>query len=86
MTSDDKKQAKDLGKQLGATVEYAPWWVRILSAVCLGVGTMIGYPKIVTTLGRRLASVHLYAGARGWRPPERGCDMGCCPKSPSHGS
>jgi PiT family inorganic phosphate transporter len=55
----EKKQAKDLVKQLGKTVEYAPWWVRILSAVCLGVGTMIGYRRIVTTLGERLGRVHL---------------------------
>ncbi len=55
----DKKQAKELGKQLGKTVEYAPWWVRILSALCLGVGTMIGYKRIVTTLGERLGKIHL---------------------------
>jgi PiT family inorganic phosphate transporter len=55
----DKKQAKDIDKQLGNTVEYAPWWVRILSALCLGIGTMIGYKRIVTTLGERLGSVHL---------------------------
>jgi inorganic phosphate transporter, PiT family len=59
VTKEDKKQAKDLGKQLGEAVEYAPWWVRILSALCLGVGTMIGYRRIVTTLGQRLANVHL---------------------------
>lgn len=57
--SDDKKQSKSLSKQLGAAVEYAPWWVRVLSAVCLGVGTMIGYQRIVTTLGQRLGKVHL---------------------------
>jgi PiT family inorganic phosphate transporter len=55
----DKKQAKDLAKKLGMAVEYAPWWVRILSALCLGVGTMIGYQRIVTTLGERLGNVHL---------------------------
>jgi inorganic phosphate transporter, PiT family len=55
----DKKQAKTLGKQFGDAVEYAPWWVRILSALCLGIGTMIGYKRIVTTLGQRLSNVHL---------------------------
>ena len=55
----DRKQAKDLRKQLGKTVEYAPWWVRILSALCLGIGTMIGYKRIVTTLGERLGKIHL---------------------------
>jgi PiT family inorganic phosphate transporter len=55
----DKDMAKKLGKQLGKTVEYAPLWVRLLSAVCLGVGTMIGYKRIVKTLGERLGNAHL---------------------------
>ena len=57
--SEEKKQAQNLARQLGGYVEYAPWWVRILSAVCLGVGTMFGYRRIVTTLGERLGNVHL---------------------------
>ncbi len=40
-------------------VEYAPWWVRMLSAVCLGLGTMIGYKRIVHTLGERIGKAHL---------------------------
>ena len=59
ISDSEKQQAKSLGKQLGDTVEYAPWWVRILSALCLGVGTMFGYKRIVTTLGQRLGNVHL---------------------------
>ena len=55
----DKKQAKQVAKQLGQFVEYAPLWVRMLSAVCLGLGTMFGYRRIVTTLGERLGNVHL---------------------------
>jgi phosphate/sulfate permease len=31
----------------------------ILSALCLGVGTMIGYRRIVKTLGERLGKSHL---------------------------
>jgi inorganic phosphate transporter, PiT family len=55
----DKSKAQSLAKQLGEPVEYAPWWVRILSALCLGIGTMIGYRRIVTTLGQRLGKIHL---------------------------
>lgn len=55
----NKEQAKGLAKKLGDAVEYAPWWVRILSALCLGIGTMIGYKRIVTTLGERLGNIHL---------------------------
>jgi PiT family inorganic phosphate transporter len=59
VTADEKKQAQTLSKELGRYVEYAPVWVRMLSALCLGIGTMIGYRRIVTTLGERLGNVHL---------------------------
>ena len=59
ISKDDKKQAQEIAKKLGKSVEYAPLWVRMLSAICLGVGTMIGYQRIVKTLGERLGNVHL---------------------------
>ena len=31
----------------------------MLSALCLGLGTMISYKRIVKTLGERLGNVHL---------------------------
>jgi PiT family inorganic phosphate transporter len=55
----DKNTAQKISKELGRSVEYAPLWVRLLSALCLGIGTMIGYRRIVTTLGERLGNVHL---------------------------
>jgi PiT family inorganic phosphate transporter len=55
----DKKTAKSLHDGLMRSVQYAPWWVRILSALCLGIGTMVGYRRIVTTLGERLGKSHL---------------------------
>lgn len=58
-TGRDQAEAKRLTKQIGASVEYAPTWVRLLSAVCLGLGTIFGYRRIVTTLGERLGNVHL---------------------------
>lgn len=59
ITAADKKHVQQLEKQLGGKVEYAPLWVRLLSALCLGIGTMIGYKRIVKTLGERLGRVHL---------------------------
>jgi inorganic phosphate transporter, PiT family len=58
-TAEQKKTAQSLSQRLGQAVEYAPYWVRILSALCLGVGTMIGYKRIVKTLGERLGNVHM---------------------------
>ncbi|MCW6507487.1 inorganic phosphate transporter [Lichenifustis flavocetrariae] len=64
ISEDDKKQAKSIHEDLMHSVQYAPWWVRVLSALCLGAGTMIGYKRIVTTLGERLGNQHL-APAQG---------------------
>jgi PiT family inorganic phosphate transporter len=51
--------AKRYASELGSTVEFVPWWVRILSAVALGVGTMFGYRRIVTTLGEGLGKINM---------------------------
>jgi PiT family inorganic phosphate transporter len=56
---EDRKKAQSIARQLGQAVEYAPLWVRMLSALCLGIGTMVGYKRIVKTLGERLGNVHL---------------------------
>ncbi len=61
---DDKASAKSIHEDLMKSVQYAPWWVRGLSALCLGAGTMIGYQRIVQTLGERLGKQHL-APAQG---------------------
>ena len=59
VTEEQKKSAQSMSKRLGQAVEYAPYWVRMLSALCLGIGTMIGYKRIVKTLGERLGNVHM---------------------------
>ena len=59
---EDRALATKLRGSMHSAVEYAPWWVRVLSAVCLGLGTMIGYKRIVHTLGERLGKAHLTPG------------------------
>jgi len=60
-----KSQAKALIKKIGPPVHYAPMWVRVLSALCLGIGTMIGYKRVVRTLGERLGKEHMTPGQGG---------------------
>src|SRR5256885_11489621 len=55
----EKATASRLHTTLHGSVEYAPIWVRLLSAVCLGCGTMVGYRRIVTTIGERIGRQHL---------------------------
>jgi PiT family inorganic phosphate transporter len=58
----DKAKAAELRKQMGPPVQYAPIWVRVLSALCLGIGTMVGYKRVVRTLGERLGKSHMTPG------------------------
>jgi PiT family inorganic phosphate transporter len=59
---EDKNQAKAIRGDLKTAVEYAPVWVRVLSALCLGAGTMIGYRRIVRTIGERIGKEHMNPG------------------------
>ncbi len=58
----DKAEAGRLRRSMGRPVHYAPLWVRVLSALCLGAGTMIGYKRVVRTLGERLGKSHMTPG------------------------
>lgn len=61
----EKAQAKTLRTAMGKPVHYAPLWVRALSALCLGLGTMVGYKRVVRTLGERLGKSHMTPGQGG---------------------
>ncbi len=39
--------------------EYAPSWVVILISVCLGLGTMVGWKRIVKTVGEKIGKQHM---------------------------
>jgi phosphate/sulfate permease len=55
-------EIKDLKKEIKATkklVEYAPSWVIILISVCLGLGTMVGWKRIVKTVGEKIGKQHM---------------------------
>ena len=55
-------EIKMLGKEVKATkklIEYAPSWVIILISVCLGLGTMVGWKRIVLTVGEKIGKQHM---------------------------
>ncbi len=57
-----KATAARLRKAMGPPVQYAPIWVRVLSALCLAAGTMVGYKRVVRTLGEKLGKQHMTPG------------------------
>lgn len=74
ISKEDKETAKSIHDLTMKSVQYAPWWVHILSALCLGFGTMVGYRRIATTLGERLGKQKLVPaqreGRRNWPRPQ----------------
>jgi phosphate/sulfate permease len=57
-----EERAKILGESrstLRSNIEYAPTWVLAAVALALGVGTMVGWKRIVVTVGERIGKTHL---------------------------
>ena len=43
-------------KNLVAAIEYAPYWVIMAVALAIGIGTMVGYQRIVLTIGEKIGA------------------------------
>jgi phosphate/sulfate permease len=46
-------------KEMKKFTDYAPWWVLLMVSLSLAVGTMIGWQRIVKTIGERIGKEHL---------------------------
>ncbi|MBC6608261.1 inorganic phosphate transporter [Hymenobacter sp. BT188] len=44
---------------LRSYTDYAPWWVLLMVSTSLGIGTMVGWQRIVKTIGERIGKEHL---------------------------
>jgi PiT family inorganic phosphate transporter len=47
------------GSALDATSKFIPLWVQVGVAISLGIGTMIGWKRIVVTVGEKIGKAHL---------------------------
>jgi PiT family inorganic phosphate transporter len=45
--------------QLDDATRYIPLWVKIAVAIALGLGTMVGWRRIVVTVGEKIGNTHL---------------------------
>jgi PiT family inorganic phosphate transporter len=58
----DKEQVSTLKKAKGdleKITKYIPIWVKIMVACALGFGTMVGWKRIVVTVGEKIGKAHL---------------------------
>jgi inorganic phosphate transporter, PiT family len=62
LTADDKATLSAYQKDLDLSTKFIPTWVKIIVAVALGLGTMVGWKRIVVTVGEKIGKTHLTYG------------------------
>ena len=58
----DRVAATKLKKEMDGVTKFIPTWVKLAVAVALGLGTMIGWKRIVVTVGEKIGKTHLSYG------------------------
>jgi phosphate/sulfate permease len=53
------KELKEQTSLMKEHIEYAPIWVIVMISLALGIGTMVGWRRIVVTLGEKIGKQHL---------------------------
>lgn len=59
LSAANKTKLKKKVEQLKSITDYAPTWVIVLISISLGLGTMIGWKRIVRTIGEKIGKQHL---------------------------
>src|SRR6187200_2940264 len=54
-----QKTLSQFDQSLNNATKYIPTWVKIAVAIALGLGTMVGWKRIVRTVGERIGKQHL---------------------------
>ena len=60
--ADEKKVFATFKSELDAGTRYIPLWVKVSVAIALGLGTMVGWKRIVVTVGEKIGKSHLTYG------------------------
>ena len=55
----DRQLVSDNIKEMRTYTDYAPFWVIMIVALSLGLGTMVGWKRIVKTIGEKIGKEHL---------------------------
>jgi PiT family inorganic phosphate transporter len=60
--SDEMKVLANYKKHIDLATKFIPPWVKVAVALALGLGTMIGWKRIVVTVGEKIGKDHLTYG------------------------
>ncbi len=59
LSVNDKAKLRKQIEELKSVTDYAPNWVILFIAIALGLGTMVGWKRIVKTIGEKIGKQHL---------------------------
>ncbi|GLS46157.1 phosphate transporter [Methylobacterium brachythecii] len=59
LSDEEKGTLKSYGALLNDGTRYIPTWVKVCVALALGLGTMVGWKRIVVTVGEKIGKTHL---------------------------
>jgi len=62
ITASDWEGLDNYKKHVDASTRFIPGWVKVSVAMALGLGTMIGWKRIVVTVGEKIGKEHLTYG------------------------
>ena len=62
VSAEDQKAIDAYHKSVDNATKFIPTWVKVAVAVALGMGTMIGWKRIVVTVGEKIGKSHLTYG------------------------
>jgi PiT family inorganic phosphate transporter len=57
--ADTHADLKAFKKQIDSATKFIPLWVKVVVAIALGLGTMVGWKRIVVTVGEKIGKAHL---------------------------
>ena len=58
----DRAAVSDYQKGLEKSTRFIPTWVKVAVAIALGLGTMVGWKRIVVTVGEKIGKTHMTYG------------------------
>ncbi len=59
LSAQDVATLNNYKKSLDNATKFIPGWVKIVVAIALGLGTMVGWKRIVVTVGEKIGKTHL---------------------------
>lgn len=62
MSGAEAKTVAAYRDNLDSFLQYIPTWVKVATALALGLGTMVGWKRIVVTVGERIGKQHMTYG------------------------